>query len=52
LTWTTTLGGKAGWSPASRDFLQAVEAFAKETPPPFADDLSRGVQARGDLVVR
>jgi hypothetical protein len=46
-----TLGGKAGWTPAARLLVEAREAVLEEAMAPFADDLSRGVQARANLVV-
>lgn len=48
---TTTLGGKLGGTPAARLFLQAGEALFEEAFAPFADDLARGVQPRGDGVI-
>jgi hypothetical protein len=51
LTSTTTLGGKAGWSPASQFLLEAREALVEEPVAPLADNLSRGIQAcRNDIV--
>jgi len=47
----TIVGGKAGWPPASRSLFEAREALLEESLAPFADDLSGGVEARGDLVV-
>ena len=52
LTSTTTLGGKAGWTPASRCFLQARQAFIEKALPPLADDLAREVETRGNDIVR
>jgi hypothetical protein len=46
-----TLGGKAGWSPASRLLFEAREALVKEAVAPFADNLPRGIQARRDDIV-
>jgi hypothetical protein len=46
-----TLGGKAGWAPASRCFLQARQAVVEKPLPPFADDLSRQVETRGDDII-
>jgi hypothetical protein len=51
LTSTTTLGGKAGWVPASRLFLQAGQAFFEEALAPLADDLARRIESRGDEIV-
>jgi len=48
---TTTLGGKAGWAPASRLLIEAGEALVEETVAPLADNLSRGIQARRDDIV-
>ena len=48
---TTTLGGKAGCAPASKLFLEAGHAFFKEAVAPFADDLPRHIEARGNNVV-
>jgi hypothetical protein len=45
------LGGKAGWTPAARLLVEAHEAVVEEAMAPFADDLSRCVQAGTDLVV-
>jgi hypothetical protein len=46
-----TLGGKAGWTPAARLLVEAREAVLEEAMAPLADNLSRRVQARPDLVV-
>jgi hypothetical protein len=51
LTSTTTLGGKAGCAPASKLLLEAGHAFFKEAVAPFADDLPRHIEARGNDVV-
>jgi hypothetical protein len=51
LTSTTTLGGKAGWTPASRRFLEAGQTVLKEALSPLADDLTREVETRGDDIV-
>ena len=51
LTSTTTLGGKAGCAPASRLFLKARHAVIEETVAPFADDLARCIESRGDKIV-
>jgi hypothetical protein len=50
-TSTTTLGGKAGWTPAARLLVEAREAVLEEAMAPLADDLSRHIQAGADLVV-
>jgi hypothetical protein len=51
LTSTTTLGGKAGRSPAARLFVESGEAVLEEAMSPLADDLSGRVQPRADGVV-
>src|SRR6266446_6633880 len=51
LTWTTTLGGKAGGSPAPRLRLQARKSREGESLAPLADNLARSVQASSDDVV-
>jgi len=51
LTSTTTLGGKAGWGPASRLFLQTGQALLEEALAPLADDLARRIEPRGDDIV-
>ena len=51
LTSTTTLGGKAGCAPASKLLLKAGHAFFKEAVAPFADDLPRHIEPRGNNVV-
>ena len=51
LTSTTTLGGKAGCAPASKLLLKAGHAFFKEAVAPFADDLARQIEPRGNHVV-
>ena len=51
LTSTTTLGGKAGWAPASRLFLKAGQALIEKAVAPFADDLARRIESRGDEIV-
>jgi hypothetical protein len=51
LTSTTTLGGKAGCAPASKLLLKAGHAFFKEAVAPFADDLARHIEPRGNNVV-
>jgi hypothetical protein len=50
-TSTTTLGGKAGWSPAARLFVESREAVLEEAMSPLADDLAWRVQAGADLIV-
>ena len=47
-TSTTTVGGKAGWAPASRLRLETAEALTIEALPPLRHDLSRPFDARGD----
>jgi hypothetical protein len=51
LTSTTTLGGKAGFTPASRLFLKAGDAFFKEAVAPLADDLARRIEPGRDDIV-
>jgi hypothetical protein len=51
LTSTTTLGGKAGWAPASRLLLETGEALVEEAVAPLADNLPRSIQARRDDIV-
>jgi len=51
LTSTTTVGGKAGWAPASRLLIEARKTFVKEPVAPLADNLPRGIQARRDDVI-
>jgi hypothetical protein len=48
---TTTLGGKAGWPPASRLLIEAGEALVEEAVAPLADNLSRRIQAGRDDIV-
>src|SRR5271166_293704 len=48
---TTTLGGKAGWSPATRLFVQAWKSPGIVALTPLADDLARHAQACGDAIV-
>jgi hypothetical protein len=50
-TSTTTLGGKAGWAPATRLHVKTREAVAEKAMSPLADDLSWRVQARADRIV-
>jgi len=51
-TSTTTSGGKAGRSPASRFLVETGQAVLEEALAPLADDLPRGIQAGGDDIVR
>src|SRR5215469_5654815 len=51
LTWTTTLGGKLGGSPAPRLSLEAGKPREGKSLAPFADNLARSVQASRDNVV-
>src|SRR5688572_2640671 len=51
LTSTTTLGGNAGFTPASRLFLKARQSVFEDTVAPFADDLARHIEAGGDEIV-
>jgi hypothetical protein len=51
LTSTTTLGGKAGWAPASRLLLEAGQSLLEEALAPLADDLARRVETSSDDVV-
>lgn len=51
LTATITPGGKAGWPPAAWLFLQPCEAVAEKPLAPLADDLARGIEPGGNLVV-
>src|SRR5512134_291853 len=51
LTWTTRLGGKAGFAPASGLPLEAGEARQGEPLTPLADDLTRRIEARSDEVI-
>src|SRR6059036_92885 len=48
---TTTLGGKAGSSPAAGLFIKACQAVLEEALAPFADDLPRGIEPCSDLVI-
>jgi len=50
-TWTTALGGKARWPPASRLLIESRQAELEEPLSPFADDLPRQVKARGNSVI-
>src|SRR5215472_16834067 len=51
LTWTTMLGGKLGGSPAPRLSLEAGKSREGKSFAPFADNLTRSVQAGSDDVV-
>ena len=51
LTWTTRLGGKAGFPPASGLPLETREAGQSEALPPLADDLPRRIEASSDQVI-
>jgi len=51
LTATTTLGGKAGWGPATWFLFEAGEAKFIEAFAPFAHDLARHIQVRADELV-
>ena len=44
-------GGKAGCAPASRLFLKAGHSVFEETVAPFADDLARRIESRGNEIV-
>jgi hypothetical protein len=50
-TSTTTLGGKAGRTPAARLLVEAREAEAVKALAPLADDLPRRVQPGADRIV-
>jgi hypothetical protein len=51
LTWTTRLGGKAGFAPASGLPLEAREAGQSEPLAPLADDLTWRIEAGSDEVI-
>jgi len=51
LTSTTTLGGKAGWAPATRLSLKAAQAVAVEALTPLRDDLAWQIDPLRDRVV-
>ena len=51
LTWTTRLGGKAGFTPAPRLSLQARQSGQGKSLAPLADDLARRIEFGGDQVV-
>jgi hypothetical protein len=51
LTWTTSLGGKAGLAPAAGLPLKAGQTGERESFAPFANDLARRVEASGDEVI-
>jgi hypothetical protein len=48
---TTTLGGKAGWSPAAWLFFETRESLAIETLSPLADNPARRVETGSNAVV-
>jgi hypothetical protein len=48
---TTTLGGKAGWSPAARSVVETRQAVATEPLTPLARDLARHAELSRDAVV-
>jgi hypothetical protein len=48
---TTTLGGKAGWTPAAGLLVQPCEALFEEPFAPLADDLTRRIEPCGDLII-
>src|ERR1019366_6505406 len=48
---TTILGGKAGWSPASRQFAETRQSHCMRALTPFADDLTWCVEMLRDPVV-
>jgi hypothetical protein len=48
---TTTPGGKLGRSAAPGLLLKSGDPFLEEALAPLRNDLARGVQALGDLVV-
>jgi hypothetical protein len=50
-TSTTTVGGKAGWTPAARLLVEAREAVAEKAMAPLTDDLPRGIQPCADRIV-
>jgi hypothetical protein len=52
LTWTTRLGGKAGFTPAARLSLQARQSGQGKSLAPLADDLARRIEFGRDEVVR
>ena len=51
MTWTTRLGGKAGFPPASGLPLEPRQAGQSEALPPLADDLTRRIEAGSDEVI-
>jgi hypothetical protein len=51
LTWTTRLGGKAGWAPAARLSLKTEQAVAEKALAPLGDDLPRQVNPSCDGVI-
>jgi hypothetical protein len=52
LTATTTPGGKAGWAPATRPFVQADESLFEEALSPLTDDLPQNIDPDGNFVIR
>jgi hypothetical protein len=48
---TTTLGGKAGRTPAALPFFETLQALLEEALSPFADDLSGRVEPGCDLII-
>jgi hypothetical protein len=48
---TTTLGGKAGWSPAAWLFFETREPLAIEALSPLADSLARHGEAGCNAIV-
>jgi hypothetical protein len=50
-TSTTTVGGNAGWPPASWLLVEAREALLEEAVAPLADNLPWGIQTRRDDIV-
>jgi hypothetical protein len=48
---TTTLGGKAGWSPAARSVVEARQPISIEPSAPLAGDLARHAKPRRYAVV-
>src|ERR1035441_8030082 len=51
LTWTTRLGGKAGFTPAPRLSFHTGDSRKVKPLPPFADDLERRVEPGRDEVI-
>jgi hypothetical protein len=48
---TTTLGGKAGWTPASRLLIQTGQSVSEEAVAPLADDLARRIEPGRDDII-